>query len=120
MDKAPREINGAEVTRQRALGSEWKYIAEEVFHVNPRKLYEWRQKNGFVEPRIVPSDYMLRAAVLQIKRRQPLIGDTLLMAQLTHPAYFNFHVLRQRLRDLMAEIDPVGRELRRRRLIFRR
>ena len=45
MDKASREINGAEVTRQRALGSEWKYIAEEVFHVNPRKLYEWRQKN---------------------------------------------------------------------------
>ena len=93
MDNAPREINGAEVTRQRALRSEWKYIAEEVFHVNPRKLYEWRQKNGFVEPRIVPSDYMLRAAVLQIKRRQPLIGDTLLMAQLTHPAYFNFHVM---------------------------
>jgi hypothetical protein len=120
MDNAPREIEGAEVIRQRKIGSSWKLIAEEVFYVTPRKLFEWRKQNEFIEPRVIPSDEMLRTAVLHIKRRQPLIGDTILMAQLTHPDYYNFHVLRQRLRDLLAVIDPVGRELRRRRLTYRR
>ena len=120
MNNAPKEIDGAEVSRQRGLGSSWKYIAEEVCHVTPRKLFEWRRSSGFVEPRVIPTDEVLRDAVLHIKRRQPLIGDTILMAQLTNPAYYNFHLPRQRLRDLMAAIDPVGRDLRRRRLVYRR
>ena len=116
MDNAPREINGAEVIQQRAMGSTWKFIAEELCHVtfttSSRHLFEWRRTSGFIEPRVISSYEMFRDAVLHIKRKQPLIGDTILMAQLTHPDYYNFHVVRQRLRDLLAIIDPVLRELR--------
>ncbi|XP_064638875.1 uncharacterized protein LOC135494625 [Lineus longissimus] len=113
------QINPVTVQSLRDAGFNWRSIAS-MIGVSERTLRNRRQSYEFLDCDLEYSEITnneLDEIVTAIMKVTTVCGETLMMGALRSRGY---KIQRQRVRDSLARVDPVGRALRRRCVIYRR
>jgi hypothetical protein len=96
----------------------WNSIAR-LHGVSARTLYRWRQRNHFQEPLQLGTKQIVLPIVENFLRDQPWRGEQSLLAHLRSAPHFLWISLIN-LRIIINEVDPNGRENRKKKCINRR
>jgi hypothetical protein len=96
----------------------WNSIAR-LHGVSARTLYRWRQINHFQEPLQLGTKQIVLPIVENFLRDQPWRGEQSLLAHLRSAPHFLWISLIN-LRIIINEVDPNGRENRKKKCINRR
>ena len=116
MPAKKKAISSEELTFLRKCGYSWSFICD-YFNVSDTWLLSWRGKNNFIDPFRVISDDDLDDIIYEYSQTNPLMGEVLLKAYFLHN---NISVTRQRIRDSVNRVDPMGRSNRKNKNIRRR
>ena len=106
------------VTECRRSKMSWTAIGKH-FKVSARTLSRWRQETGFEEPLKIGTRDLILPLVEKFMRDQPWRGEQSLLAHLRSPPNYIWTSL-LKLRPLINEVDPSGRENKKKKCINRR
>lgn len=109
-------ITKEQIETLRETGMNWKGIAV-LLGISESTLYRRRQEFGLHETFVDITDEELYTVVVGMLSQTPYAGESYVSGGLRARGIF---VQRNRIRDILSKIDPVGRALRRRAAIQRR
>lgn len=116
MPAKKKDIDREELTFLRECGYSWVFICG-YFKVSDTWLLSWRKNNNFIDPFTEISDDDLDDIIYEYSQTNPLLGEVLLMAYFLHE---RITVTRERIRNSVNRVDPMGRQIRKNKNIKRR
>ena len=109
-------VSKEQIETLRETGMNWKSIAE-TLGINERTLYNYRQELNISQTFSEITDAELKSVIESILQQTPYAGETYIRGGLVARQIF---VQRNRVRECLRLLDPVGRAVRKRVTIQRR